>query len=95
MNNHKIPATLTLKNKTEIHYVGQAPNKFFCSWPFEDDKGQKYIVQDCTIDDYKAMNKLSGQVLQIDYDSHNFDFHLYALKVKDFLPDVKKMHNIE
>ena len=94
MKNHEIPATLTLKNKTKIHYVGKAPHEFFSAWPFEDDKGQKYIVHDCTIDDYKTVHELSGRVLQIDYDSHNFDFGLYAIKVKDFLTVVKKEHKI-
>lgn len=94
MKNRKIPAALTLKNKTKIHYAGKAPDKFFRSWPFEDDKGQKYIVQDYTIDDYKAEHNLPGRILQIDCDSHDFDFDLYALKVKDFLPDVKEIHGI-
>lgn len=92
--NCKIPETLALRNKTKIHYVGNAPHKFLSVAPYEDDRGQKYIVHDCTIDDYKANHKLQGHIIQIDWDSHDFDFGLYAIQVKDFLPNVKETHGI-
>jgi hypothetical protein len=93
MKNHKFPETLALKNKKTIHYVGNV-HKFLGAMPYEDDYGQKYIVDDCTIDDYKAYHKLTGHIMQIDWDSHNYDFGLYAIQVEDFSSYVKKNHGI-